>query len=91
MPIFFQKLDGRHSAHRDFSHRAEIFGPWDERRTQFVEIRDWCWENFGPGIERELRDQKPEAKWAWHISESPSGYYIYLKDEMLTYFSLKWK
>jgi len=91
MAINIQKLDARHNGHWYFTHRVEISGNWDQRREQFVQMREWCWENFGPGVERDLVDHKPETKWAWHVHDRPTGFYIYLKDELLTYFSLKWK
>ena len=91
MQIHISPLDGRHAGNRMFTHRAEILGPWDQRRHNFVEMRQWCWESYGPGVERDLSHCLPDTKWAWHVGENPSSYYIYLKAEQLTHFSLKWK
>jgi hypothetical protein len=91
MSIVISKLDGRHAGHILFSHRAEIIGTWIERDQEFVQVREWCWETFGPGVERDLIHAKKDSKWGWHLNQSPAKYYIYLKDEYLTHFTLKWK
>ena len=65
-----------------------------------MNARVWLWENYGPGIERELAwtIRLPEfttedfiaqpIKWAWYVDDRT--YYIYLKDEVVTHFSLKY-
>jgi len=91
-----EKLDGRHALSTFFSHRVRL-GTSDI--AVYIQIRNWCWENYGPGIDRdtfwaiqyhEVMDKLDgfNPKWAWHKDDRK--YYIYLKDELLTYFSLKW-
>ena len=95
-----EELDKRHSGHTLFSHRVKI-EPTDSsvfgsRERRFLEIRNWCWEQFGPGAERDLAwcsttDSIPRYIWAWHIDPANnSKMYIYLQGEAMTLFSLKW-
>jgi len=91
--ITLQKLDGRHTSSTVFQHRAKMRGV--DGCVQFVEIRNWLWENYGPGLEREtvwalqyFHEKVPEPKWGWWVDDSK--YYIYMKDEVLTHFSLKY-
>ena len=56
--------------------------------------RKWCWETFGPGIEREWVTQDSfrgyEYRWCWH-SESRECK-IYLQDDSeLAWFKLRWE
>jgi hypothetical protein len=93
MQLIYTKLDGRHKGKRIFDYRVELFGDWDQRAQEFVEVREWCWDTFGPSTELDLNFHNPKS-WAWDISESGStrrSYYIYLRDECLTHFTLKWK
>jgi hypothetical protein len=90
--ITLQKLDGRHSLSTFFSHRAKMIGM--DGCAEFVEIRNWMWENYGPGLERETVwtlnyfKEIPVPVWAWHVDDRK--YYIYMKDEVLTHFTLKY-
>jgi hypothetical protein len=95
--ITLQKLDGRHALNSFFGHRAKMVGM--DNAPNFVEIRNWLWENHGPGIERELvwmlkyhatkgTISPFKAEWAWHVDDRK--FYIYMKDEVLTHFTLRW-
>jgi hypothetical protein len=89
--IKLEKLDNRHSLNTFFTHRIKMFG--DDKTLQWVEMRNWMWEQYGPGLEYETvwllkYNPKLQCKWAWRVNDS--YYYIYLKDEMLTHFSLKY-
>lgn len=68
---------------------------------QFFEIREWCWTNYGPGVEYEhykncLRVTDKKYKWVWDCAKyqgaSISSGKIYLPDdnEMLAGFTLTW-
>lgn len=92
-----ETLDRRHVGHTAFTHRAVIVGGYDERLVLFIDMRKWCWENFGPGIERDLVMHTRDAEgaypynWGWHVDQHGSGgCYIYLKDATLTAFTLKY-
>ena len=68
----------------------------EERIERFIELRNWCWDTFGPGVERKFITLHPTStgvesihKWAWHTDEEELR--IYFKgDEELTLFKLKW-
>lgn len=90
--ITLQKLDGRHTLSDFFQHRARMIGT--DGCVKFVEIRNWLWEHYGPGLERETVwvmkyfNNVPEPKWAWWVDDRK--YYIYMKDDVVTYFSLRY-
>jgi hypothetical protein len=92
MNLKLEKLDNRHALHTVFSHRVKMMGM--DTVPKFVEMRNWLWENYGPGLERELvwvmqfHEAVTDTKWAWHTEDRK--YYIYLKGDVVTYFSLKW-
>ena len=58
--------------------------------------RLWLTEHNGPGIERELmwvtaphyNIEYPAVHWAWHNEDR--SHFIYLKDSLVTHFSLKY-
>jgi len=66
----------------------------------FFDAREWCWEQWGPGIEHEhfINHQfytKREMPWAWDCSKyhgaSISNGSLYLRDEeQMSWFSLRW-
>lgn len=86
-----QKLDKRFAGYLDFQYRVNFVGYRQDRISNFLKIREWCWTNWGPGCERNFCEEsihKP-VPWAWHNE----GYndYIYLKDDaLLTHFQLTW-
>lgn len=85
------KLDGRFDGWQWFSHRAEVlYG--DGMRTDYITIRQWCWENFGPSSELKLFYWHPEPKpnWCFFYDRENRGYYIYLTEQARTHFALKW-
>ena len=87
-----EKLDRRHSHSYYYSHRVWVSGLDDERRQDYAHIREWCWETFGAGCERDLvkRDNHYKYRWVFHCGQRNKDLYIYLKDELLTTFLLKW-
>ena len=95
--IKLEKLDGRHSLNTFYTHRAKLVGMEDV--PKFIEIRNWLWEHYGPGLEREtiwvvqyqsMKANLPDFNplWAWHVDDRK--YYLYMKEEVLTHFTLKW-
>ena len=74
-----------------FDYRAKMRG--NDGCAKFIEIRNWMWENYGPGLERETFwttqyfQEVPTVRWVWWVNDGV--YYIYLKDEALTHFTLK--
>lgn len=83
-------MDKRHKGRYYFSFYAVPSGlSFSERTKTFIEWRDWCWESFGPGTERDFTDHRPEAVWAWHSYEGEFRLYFKSNKE-LNWFKLKW-
>lgn len=89
-----EKLDGRHTGHEIFKYRIWMNGPQQDRTTEFLNLRQWCWDTWGPGCERDIQRQVfLNPHWAWHHDENAAwgNLYIYLADDQaLTLFKLKW-
>lgn len=86
------KLDKRYDGNERFTHRVEFRGGnRSQTLTQWVNTRNWLWEQYGPSAELFLA--RPEffndvqPKWAWDSEKSA----IYLQQEALTMFLLKWE
>ena len=92
------KLDRRHTCHNIMKYHIEVTHDiWgsENRVAQFMEYRNWCWEAFGPGVERKWIMLRPTSNgmesinlWAWHTEYTEMR--LYLKsDAELTLFTLK--
>lgn len=91
------KLDRRHSSYPFMKYYVTPRGYYKEEKIErFIELRNWCWETYGPGVERKYITLHPtdtmlesKNRWAWHTEEDYTR--IYLKsDAELTLFKLKW-
>lgn len=59
---------------------------------QFVDIRQWCWEQWGPSCELEywFRTGQSNPRWCW-MSDNHGRIRIYMaSDAETTLFTLKW-
>jgi len=101
------KLNKRYTWHEHFSHRVEIIRPASrmtvndhDRNSNFVMLRQWCWDNFGPSVETIYWDKLKNShqahlsneKWAWYVNVH-DGYrtFLYFADETaLFFFKLNW-
>ena len=91
------RLDRRHKGYRQFSHY--IMPVWSSTlkdKLDFFEWRKWCWNTWGPGLEREgvLELGKDiglglEPKWAWHLDKYGRRLYFATEKE-LNWFVLTW-
>lgn len=84
------KLTRQYSGHGFFSHRIEFYGRDREMRLrQWIRIRNWLWQQFGPSAEQEFAREGyfdgQQPKWAWDSEKSA----IYLKEEALVLFQLR--
>lgn len=90
---------------RVIDNRNQLFGFMKYQAVctlpQFFEVRNWCWDKFGPGVEYEhyinlIRTTRARPKWAWDSSKyqgaSISNAKIYLPDDsdIFSLFSLTW-
>lgn len=76
------RLDRRHTGHDCFDYQIHL------DVEQFVQVRNWCWETFGPSYELNIVKSNDPPAWCWRSV----GYNaIYLRgDEQATLFQLKW-
>ena len=98
------KLDKRHTCHRIMKYYVEVLPTiWgiDNRIEMFKEYRNWCWERFGPGVERKWItvgpvDAGPNGQcemvskntWAWHTEYEEMRIY-FKSDAELAFFTLQ--
>lgn len=88
-----KKLDKRFSGSYMFKYYAEPDGNLPVRYWEMQLWREWCWEQFGPGTERDtaLRSRH-ERDWRWAWDTEHGNCRIYFKgDEELSWFTLKWQ
>ena len=89
--LSIQKLDKRFAGHRDFQYRIGFIGYRQERVQQFLKVREWCWDTWGPGCERDYCYESVHKPIAWTWFSENGDEYIYLKDNaLLTHFQLIW-
>ena len=84
-----QRIDGRMNGHGVYEYRIDF----SRDRRRYVEVRDWCWQTYGPGIELECCEIDLDRVWAWHYNavRGHTRCFIYLKSqEQLTLFLLRW-
>ena len=86
------KLDKRHNGH--LFYKYSVAPIWHSAYTytstvydqQFVNVRNWCWETWGPSTEFMMPSRS--EYWAWDSEFKHRR--IYLKnDEALIFFKLK--
>lgn len=100
MKIEVKKTDKRHLGHDRFKYYVNISAKeWGEHKLimeKFFELRQWCWENWGPSreitaysdIEGCWQGDQNHA-WSWVNDEHRARLYLCGKEEA-TYFALKW-
>lgn len=92
------KLDRRHTCHGIMKYHLEItYDIWgsENRVAKFTEYRNWCWETFGPGVERKWITLHPTGHgieslntWAWHTEGDIMRIY-FKSDAEMSFFTLK--
>jgi len=84
--MYVTKLDRRYTGSDVFKYCVEF--TWLESR-KYTEVRQWCWETFGPSAEiLYARQFYKDAKYAWMSDKSLR---VYLKTEQeLEWFNLRW-
>lgn len=83
------KLDRRHTGYQQFSHYIE-----PKNKLAFLELRNWCWTQFGPGMERDWaidlgNGTYSVSRWAWYTEFKHQRIYFTGSAE-LTAFLLVW-
>ena len=85
--INVRKMDRRFNGFGTFSHRIEFVGKG--YLSQFIRVRNWCMEKFGPSAEISLISSEVFVTvpfWAW---ESEHNKVIYLRDVAFSQFLLQ--
>ncbi len=83
------KLNRNYKGYGVFTHRVEFYGHQALKVQQWINVRNWLWDQFGPSAEQSLA--RPEffghqqPQWAWDSAKSA----IYLKEQALIMFELK--
>lgn len=82
------KLDKRHNGHGKFKYYVNFSF---NTLQKFVEVRNWCWQTWGPSAELDtLKKISNVAKWSWICDQYNTR--IYLNgDTEYQWFVLKWK
>lgn len=83
------KLDKRHKGHETFRYYTQFsFSTYDK----FIEVRNWCWQTWGPSSELDLLShvKTDSIKWAWIHDQYNTRIYL-ASDREYQWFVLKWK
>lgn len=82
------KLDARYTGFDKFKHYASF--RYNEME-KFVEVRQWCWETFGPSCEMQIHHKlsTPNHSWSWILDDYRSRIY-FATDKEYQWFLLKW-
>ena len=89
-----RRLDSRNQAWLDYKYQLVCYLPY------FFEMREWCWEQWGPGLEHEhyinmLAYTNRSYIWLWDCSKYQGKAIhngkLYLKgDDELSLFIMRW-
>lgn len=107
MTYKLKKMDGRHTGHMVYEYFIDCtlatsfpamrpspgtVNRLMEDRKRLNEIRNWCWETFGPGCELEtallMWNNNEEPEWCWRSEHNQLR--IYFKKKTAEWFTLKW-
>jgi len=89
------KLDRRHKGTTLFQYYVEpVFHTHITDKVKFYEWRNWCWNTWGPSIERDAAldfgsNHYNVARWSWHTENGLKRIY-FKSDKELNWFNLKW-
>jgi hypothetical protein len=86
-----QKLDKRHAGRLSFAYFVEPDATAYDKLVVLQQWREWCWENFGAGCERDLAFRLRDShtlRWGWDTEHGHCR--LYLTEDALTFFKLKW-
>ncbi len=100
MQIKVKKTDKRHTGYLAFKYYVEIktkeWGEYNLVMEKFFEIRQWCWETWGPSREVDQYTNIEGAwtadqnlSWSWINDQHRARIYLGTKDEA-AFFTLKW-
>jgi len=80
------KLDRRMNGYGDFKYTARFMLTEKDR---FCEMREWCWEQWGPSREFNLWSADKNPTWCWHMDDYRMQLY-FATDKEYSFWLLKW-
>lgn len=92
-----KKLDRRMNGYGDFKYGVDF--TWNWQGARFDQVRQWCWETFGPSVELDIwaeletLNEPRNPKWCWDRGtyNKVSRCMIYIKgDQEMNWFKLRW-
>lgn len=101
MSIKLLQLDGRHLGHKVFKYSVKLRYNVDSEED-FVKIREWCWNSYGPSRELDLcldpryNQTLGEPIWSWHaprtsyLNSRPYPRIYLATDKEAAIFLLRW-
>jgi hypothetical protein len=100
MKIEVKRTDKRHLGSNRFKYYVDIRPvEWHNHKLiieKFFELRQWCWETWGPSREVDQYDSIEGAwtgdqnhAWSWINDDHRTRLYLHDKEEA-THFALKW-
>jgi hypothetical protein len=81
-----KELDKRYTGDYQFHYCIDFYY---KQGPLFREVRNWCWDTWGPSCELKFIDQHEELKWAWITDNHRTR--IYLCDTAeVNWYKLRW-
>jgi len=80
------KLDRRMNGYGDFKYTARFAF---SEKDRFCEIREWCWEQWGPSREFDIWSADKNPAWCWTMDQYRIQIY-FAGDGEYQWFLLKW-
>ena len=88
MAMKITKLDRRYTGGRQFDYAVEFTHPYKDGEL-FCEVREWCWQTWGPGRELKFVDVKSDYHWSFMTDNYRTR--IYLRDKVeVEWLTLRW-
>ncbi len=88
MAMKIVKLDRRYTGGRQFDYAVEFTHPFKDGEL-FCEVREWCWETWGPGRELKFVDINSKDHWCFMTDNYRTR--IYLSDTPeVEWLTLRW-
>lgn len=81
-----KKIDKRMNGYGDFARFVDFYN-----FEKFIEVRNWCWETWGPSCELEIwkKYHNKNPAWAWMFDEYRTRIY-FASDSEAQWYYLRW-
>lgn len=81
-----KELDKRYTGGYYFDYCIDFYY---KQSTQFRNVREWCWQTWGPSAELRFVTKEEDLKWAWITDNYRIR--IYFKSEAeVNWYKLRW-